>query len=100
MEREEKKYLLHVKNLENILHKLQKEYEILDINGTREFTYENVYFDTADYFFYHQHLNQNKSRTKIRTRKYVDSHLDFIEYKQKIGKAIKKERISIGEDDY
>jgi VTC domain len=100
MEREESKYLIHVKHLEQILNNLQDEYEILDIAWNREFTYENVYFDTDDYFFYHQHLNQDKSRTKIRTRKYVDSHLDFIEYKQKIGKVIKKERITIWEEDY
>lgn len=100
MEREESKYLLHVNQLWNILENLQDHYEILEINNIRQFTYENVYFDTDDYFFYNQHLDQRKSRTKIRTRKYVDSHLDFLEYKQKINKVIKKERIIIGEDEF
>ena len=76
------------------------QYDILEIQGMRTFSYENVYFDTVDYFFYHQHLNQEKNRTKIRTRKYVDSHLDFVEYKQKINNVIKKERISIGEEEF
>ncbi len=100
MEREESKYLLHVNQLEHILSNLQDEYDILEINDIRQFTYENVYFDTDEFFFYHQHLTQQKSRTKIRTRKYVDSHLDFVEYKQKINKVIKKERITIGEDEF
>lgn len=100
MEREESKYLLHINQLEHILQNLQDQYDILDINDIREFTYENVYFDTDDFFFYHQHLDQHRSRTKIRTRKYVDSHLDFIEYKQKINKVIKKERITINEDEF
>jgi hypothetical protein len=39
--------------------------------------------DTPNYFFYNQHENQEKSRTKIRTRHYVDSDLAFFEYKQK-----------------
>lgn len=100
MEREESKYLLHINQLPWILADLQDQYDILEINNLRQFTYENVYFDTDDYFFYHQHLNQQKSRTKIRTRKYVDSHLDFVEYKQKIDKVIKKERITIGEEEF
>lgn len=100
MEREESKYLLHIHQLPWILANLQDEYDILEINNIRQFTYENVYFDTDDYFFYHQHLNQYKSRTKIRTRKYVDNHLDFVEYKQKIDKVIKKERITIGEEEF
>lgn len=100
MEREESKYLLHINQLEHILQNLQQDYEILEINWIRQFTYENIYFDTNDYFFYHQHLNQKRSRTKIRTRKYVDSHLDFVEYKQKINNVIKKERITIGEDEF
>lgn len=100
MEREESKFLLHVNQLAHILDTLQDQYDILEIQGMRTFSYENVYFDTVDYFFYHQHLNQEKNRTKIRTRKYVDSHLDFVEYKQKINNVIKKERISIGEDEF
>lgn len=100
MERKESKYLLHVNQLQKLLVSLQKDYDILEINNIREFTYKNVYFDTDDLFFYHQHLQQTKSRTKVRTRKYVDSHLDFIEYKQKMKNVIKKERVSIGEDQF
>lgn len=100
MERKESKYLLHINQLERFLSSLQDQYEMLDINGVRIFKYENVYFDTQNHFFYHQHLQQHKSRTKIRTRKYVDSNLDFIEYKQKNNNVIKKERISIGEEQF
>ena len=39
--------------------------------------------DTQDHLFYNQHQNGEKSRTKIRTRLYLDSNLAFFEYKQK-----------------
>ncbi|MDP2670638.1 MAG: polyphosphate polymerase domain-containing protein [bacterium] len=100
MERKESKYLLHINQLQNLFTHLQADYDILEIGNIREFTYKNIYFDTADLFFYHQHLQQNKNRTKVRTRKYVDSHLDFVEYKQKMKSIIKKERVSIGEEQF
>jgi len=40
--------------------------------------------DTEDYLFYKQHQNKLKSRTKVRTRYYVDSNLAFFEFKQKV----------------
>gem|GEM_PF-3302082 len=41
--------------------------------------------DSDDYFFYRQHINkkENKSRTKLRTRIYLNSNIAFSEYKQK-----------------
>ena len=39
--------------------------------------------DNEDCIFYKQHQNKEKSRTKVRTRYYVDSDLAFFEYKQK-----------------
>lgn len=100
MERKETKYLMHINQLEKVLWNLQEQYDILDIKNKRIFQYQNIYFDTADYFFYYQHLEQQNSRTKVRMRKYVDSHLDFVEFKQKIKNIIRKERISIGENDF
>ena len=49
--------------------------------------------DTEDYLFYNQHQDKKvKSRTKVRTREYVDSGIAFFEYKQKQGKSIRKFR--------
>jgi hypothetical protein len=48
--------------------------------------------DTPDYFFYNQHQNKEKSRTKIRTRLYKDSNLAFFEYKQKENGITRKYR--------
>jgi hypothetical protein len=39
--------------------------------------------DTQEYLFYQQHQNKEKSRTKVRTRKYIDADKAFFEYKQK-----------------
>jgi len=49
--------------------------------------------DTEDYLFYNQHQDKKvKSRTKVRTREYVDAGIAFFEYKQKQGKSIRKFR--------
>lgn len=100
MERKESKYLMHINQLDQLLTDLKADYDILEINNIREFEYQNVYFDTPELLFYHQHLQQKKSRTKIRTRKYVDSELYFIEYKQKMKSVIKKERVRINPEQY
>lgn len=83
LKRIEKKYLLKEEQFSEMIEDLEKDFQILEIAGTKVFTYDNVYMDTKDYLFYNQHQNKQKSRTKIRTRYYVDSNLAFFEYKQK-----------------
>jgi hypothetical protein len=48
--------------------------------------------DTDDYVFQMQHQAKEKSRTKVRTRLYVDSDLSFFEYKQRQKKVTRKFR--------
>ena len=50
-----KTFIFHKDKLKNVLDYLSKHYEILEIDNKRFFKYENLYFDTDDYFFYHQH---------------------------------------------
>ncbi|MDD2907673.1 MAG: polyphosphate polymerase domain-containing protein [Candidatus Gracilibacteria bacterium] len=83
LKRIDKKFLLNSKQFALILEDLKENFNVLEINGKKVFNYDNVYMDTADYLFYNQHQNKLESRTKIRTRYYVDSNIAFFEYKQK-----------------
>lgn len=92
LKRIDRKFLVTENQLQNILEDLKGDFQALDINGKRIFSYDNVYMDTPDYFFYDQHENKVESRTKIRTRLYKDSDLAFFEYKQKENGVTKKFR--------
>lgn len=83
LKRIDTKFLLTKHQFNEILNDLLKDFQVLEIAWKRVFTYDNVYMDTQDYHFYNQHQNQEKRRTKIRTRLYTDSNLAFFEYKQK-----------------
>lgn len=77
------KFLLNWKQFSSILEELKDKFNVLEIDGKKVFNYDNVYMDTSDYLFYNQHQNKLESRTKVRTRYYVDSNIAFFEYKQK-----------------
>jgi hypothetical protein len=83
LKRIDRKFLLNGKQFSEVLEDLKQDFQILEIKGQKVFSYDNVYMDSEDYFFYNQHQDRKKSRTKIRTRYYIDSNLAFFEYKQK-----------------
>ena len=66
------KFLLNWKQFSSILEELKDKFNVLEIDGKKVFNYDNVYMDTSDYLFYNQHQNKLESRTKVRTRYYVD----------------------------
>ncbi|MCP5208502.1 MAG: DUF4956 domain-containing protein [Hahellaceae bacterium] len=55
MDRVDTKYLLPTAMATNILQSMLPYYSILEIDGARLFNYQNTYFDTPDYLFYHMH---------------------------------------------
>lgn len=83
MKRHDTKYIFHKDKLLSIFEYLHEYYDILEINKKRCFMYKNLYFDTDDYFFYHQHHNQRVNRNKVRYRRYIDSGKCFLEVKLK-----------------
>jgi hypothetical protein len=83
LKRIDTKFLLNGKQFAEILDDLNKDFVVLEIKGKKIFSYDNVYMDTEDYLFYNQHQDRKESRTKVRTRYYIDSNLAFFEYKQK-----------------
>ena len=86
MSRVDSKYLFPVKRLGQVLLNLAGDYKVLEINNQREFKYSTVYFDTAEYKFYHQHQTGKMERDKVRLRTYETNNLTYLEVKHKTNK--------------
>lgn len=95
MERIEKKYIISLEDLGKVMHQLHKDYYVLAIKGNSLFTYDNIYMDTKDFLFFHQHERGEKNRMKVRSREYVDSNIAFFECKQREGDVIRKSRYGL-----
>jgi hypothetical protein len=65
-------------------------YDVLEIDGRRIFTYENVYFDTPDLRCFRDHVEGRRPRFKARTRYYTDTGKCFFEVKVKTGDDLHK----------
>ena len=99
MNRIDTKFVLDDERCLELLQRAVKEYSVQIIDGVRACRYETLYYDTADYDMYTRHHNQQLTRQKIRARTYVESHLSFIEVKNKTNKGrTKKKRITIPEE--
>jgi hypothetical protein len=83
LKRYDTKFVFHRERLGSIFNYLSGRYNVLEIGKKRVFRYVTTYFDTDDYFFYHQHHNKKLNRYKVRCRKYIDSDQCFFEVKFK-----------------
>ena len=92
LDRMENKYLIRSDRFDAVINDLRDVFDLLVIDGRAVFTYETIYFDTADFQSYYQHLQGKRRRYKIRTRRYVDSDLCFLEVKLKgvRGRTVKR----------
>lgn len=86
LNRYDTKFIFSSDQLIPVLDFLVGYYEVLKIGDRRCFQYQNLYYDTDDFFFYHQHHNRKYTRYKIRCRRYVDSNQCYFEVKQKNNK--------------
>ena len=86
LKRYDTKFIFCREKLPAIFDFLCARYEVLEIGSKRCFHYESLYYDTDDYFFYHQHHNKKYDRYKIRFRKYIDSNECYFEIKHKNNK--------------
>jgi hypothetical protein len=86
MKRYDTKFVFHRDMLTSVFDYLIKDYQLLQIDNDRTFRYENIYYDTDDFFFYHQHHNQKLNRYKLRLRKYIESNQCYFEIKFKNNK--------------
>jgi len=88
LERKDFKYCFSEKILEGILQEMLEQYDILEVNGERSFTYETEYYDTENFAFFSDHHNGKGNRVKARMRHYVQSEMSFAEQKSKNNKAV------------
>jgi hypothetical protein len=98
MNRTDTKFMISRDQLEQLLANLGSNYRVLEVEGVRLNRYKTLYFDTPDFQCYRQHHSGKRNRFKIRKREYVESHLSFLEYKEKTNKGrTVKSRIKLGE---
>lgn len=96
MKRVDKKFMLPVELLPQMLDELRYDYRVQDIGSQRIFKYATLYYDTPCYHMYHAHQNGKLNRLKVRSREYLDSNLCFLEVKKKSNKGVTlKERVMI-----
>jgi len=100
LDRTETKFLLTEQQFITLLPDFQKDFYVLEINGKSVFEYDNVYMDSVKYDFYLAHQAGKKSRSKVRTREYVDSGVAFFEYKQKQDDLLRKFRYPMNLRDH
>jgi hypothetical protein len=92
--RVDRKYIVARRELDLIFGGLEAGTRMLEIDGTRSFGYESVYFDTADLASFLGAAHRRRRRFKVRTRTYVDSAECYLEVKTPGGRdATVKERL-------
>jgi VTC domain len=83
LDRGESKYVVNATQFTEVLAKLRAEFDVLAIGDTRVFAYETTYFDTPELLTYRDHAQGRRRRFKVRSRRYVDSHICYFEVKLK-----------------
>jgi hypothetical protein len=79
--RVDRKYVVAVDEVPDLLDQLTPYARVLDIDGQRLFAYESVYFDTPCLASYHCAAYRRRRRFKVRTRTYLDSAQCWLEVK-------------------
>jgi hypothetical protein len=78
------KYVVPVERLSELLDRMARSYEVLEIDGHRRFNYESVYFDTPGLRCFHDHVSGRRPRFKARTRLYRETGVCFFEVKVRL----------------
>lgn len=95
MDRIDRKYWFHFKQVHELIQKALPFYDILEIDGQRLMEYQTTYFDTKEDEMYLTHHNKKLNRYKVRRRNYMNSGTGFFEVKLKNNKfRTIKERIA------
>lgn len=83
LERLDNKYVVGATVLRRAAAELAMHFDVLEIDGSRSFTYETCYFDDPDRQSYFDHHQGRRRRAKVRIRKYLEAGLCFVEVKLK-----------------
>lgn len=83
LSRIDNKYVVCSNALQKVIPELANDFEILDINHCRAFTYDTHYFDDPERSAYYEHHQGLRKGFKVRVRRYADAALCFLEVKVK-----------------
>jgi VTC domain len=95
MDRKEAKFLCHIDTLLEMLPRLRRDYQVLEIETGRLMGYRSLYLDTPDFGLYLAHHNGKPSRYKARYRHYLHTNTLFFEIKVKQKTRTSKKRVSL-----
>jgi hypothetical protein len=83
MNRIDTKYVLSAGRLPDLISRLNGNYNVLEINENRIFSYLTKYLDTTEYLFFNQHVIGKPERHKVRYRTYEATGTTFLEVKKR-----------------
>lgn len=92
LNRVDHKYVFSFAALQHTLLAVTNDYRVLMVNGNPLNHYRTLYFDTPGFRLFNMHVNGLAERYKVRSREYLDTHLNYLEVKHKTRKdrTIKK----------
>lgn len=100
LSRIDNKYVVDRWDMERVLPDLLKEFDILEIDERRAFTYDTRYFDDAQRSAYYEHHQGLRKGFKVRVRRYADAGLCFLEVKVKGNRGMTiKHRLPYAHED-
>jgi len=82
--RADTKFVLPISALPALLSRLADDYSILRAGSALVADYRTLYFDTADFEFFHAHRRGRRVRHKVRVRHYPDRCVSFLEVKTRL----------------
>lgn len=83
LSRIDNKYVVRRNSLQKVISEIADNFEILEIDNRRAFTYDTRYFDDAERSAYYEHHQGLRKGFKVRVRRYADADLCFLEVKVK-----------------
>ncbi|MEH6628226.1 MAG: polyphosphate polymerase domain-containing protein [Motiliproteus sp.] len=83
LSRIDNKYVVRSDALQKMIPEITDDFDILDINDCRAFTYDTQYFDDPERSAYYEHHQGLRKGFKVRVRRYADADLCFLEVKVK-----------------
>lgn len=86
-DRVDTKFMFKESDMPELFRRMSEHYKVLEIKGQRFNHYETLYFDTHSFNLYIRHHNGKANRYKFRSRRYVESDLNFFEVKFKNNKG-------------
>jgi hypothetical protein len=96
LERLDNKYIVPADRLIPAFDRFAEQFDVLEIEGKRAFTYATDYFDDEGAQAYHDHHQGRRKRCKVRIRNYVDAGFSYLEVKLKdLRDATVKKRLKL-----